>query len=142
MPRLQQIIPACISFLHPRACDAIIRVGNVFKRLCSKVIHRDEISDLRAYIVESLCLLEVWFPPSFFDVLIHLVIHLVEEVSYLGPVHGHWCYGIERYLHVLKKYVQDRFRPKACMATSFLTDEALSYIRYFSQLDPYLRRRV
>jgi hypothetical protein len=38
-------------------------------------------------VAESLCLLEKSFPPTFMDVMSHLMIHLVEELYICGPVH-------------------------------------------------------
>ena len=140
---VQQIIPACIRrFLHPGARDAIIRVGNVFRRICAKVIDIDELDDLMTYTVETVCLLEVWFPPAFFDTMPHMMPHLVQELRLCGPVHSRWCYGIERYLYDLKKYVRNRYRPEACMASGYLTDEALGFVTDYTALSPYIKRRI
>jgi hypothetical protein len=38
-------------------------------------------------VATTLCMLEMEMPPSFFDVMTHLVIHLVEEVDVCGLVH-------------------------------------------------------
>jgi hypothetical protein len=38
-------------------------------------------------VATTLCMLEMEMPPSFFDVMTHLVIHLVEEVDVCGVVH-------------------------------------------------------
>ena len=29
---------------------------------------------------------EMFFPPSFFDIMVHLTMHLVDEIKYCGPV--------------------------------------------------------
>lgn len=50
--------------------------------------------------------------PSFFDVVTHLVIHLVEELIYFGHVANRWCYHVESYLCVLKTYVGNRACPR------------------------------
>jgi hypothetical protein len=44
----------------------------------------------------ALCMLEREFPLSFFDLMIHLMIHLVEELFLCGPVHYRWMYPFER----------------------------------------------
>ena len=44
----------------------------------------------------TLCELERIFPPSFFTVMVHLVMHLTSEVKVAGPVHYRWMYPIER----------------------------------------------
>lgn len=140
---VQQIIPASIRrFLHPGARDVVIRVGNVFKRICSKVIDREELDDLMTYTAETLSLLEIWFPPGFFDAMPHLMVHLVQELRLCGPVHSRWCYGVERYLYGLKKFVRNRYRPEACMATGYLAEEALGFVTDYTSLSPYIKRRI
>ena len=43
-----------------------------------------------------LCELEKTFPLSFFNVMVHLVIHLATEAKIGGPVQYLWMYPIER----------------------------------------------
>jgi hypothetical protein len=79
-------------------------------------------------MVETVCLLECWFPSIFFNVMTHLVVHLVDELELCGPMHGRWCYGIERYMYVLKKYVRNHSKPEGSMATSYMYSEALGFL--------------
>ncbi|CAL2270935.1 unnamed protein product [Prunus armeniaca] len=67
-----------------------------------------------------LCLLEKYFPPSFFDIMVHLVVHLVKEVRLRGPVYFRWMYPFERYMKVLKGYVQNRTHPEGCIAERYI----------------------
>ncbi|KAL6348147.1 hypothetical protein AAG906_039595 [Vitis piasezkii] len=53
-------------------------------------------------IIVTLCKLERIFPPSFFDVMVHLPIHLASEAKVVGLV----------YLRTLKSYVHNKSRPK------------------------------
>jgi hypothetical protein len=126
---LQQIIPACIrSFLQPGPRNAIIRLGHVFQRLCAKVVDCNDMDDLDNYTTETVCLLEMYFPPAFFDSMPHLVVHLPFQLRWCGPVQARWCYGIERYLFGLKGYVRNRARPEACIANGHMYSEALGFI--------------
>jgi hypothetical protein len=43
-----------------------------------------------------MALLEMEFPPSFFDIMMHPPYHLVEELNLCGPVSTRWMYPIER----------------------------------------------
>jgi hypothetical protein len=45
---------------------------------------------------------------GFFDLMTHLLIHLIDELEICGPVGARWCYLVERYLNVLNKYVRNR----------------------------------
>ena len=120
----------------------VIRVGNVFRRICAKVIDREELEELDTYTAETVSLLEIWFPPAFFDTMPHLMVHLVKELRLCGPVHSRWCYSVERYLYVLKKSVRNKFRPEACMATGHLIGEALGFVTEYTSLSPYIKCRM
>ena len=56
----------------------------------------EELRALEKKIVVTLCELEMIFPPSFFIVMVHLVIHLASKAKVAGPVHYRWMYSIER----------------------------------------------
>ena len=56
------------------------------------------------------------FPPSFFDIMIHLPIHLVNEVRLGGPVQSRWMYYPEREMGTLESYIRNRRFPEGCIA--------------------------
>ena len=58
-----------------------------FREICSKVLNVDELGALEKRIAVTLCELERIFPPSFFIVIVHLVMHLASEAKVAGPVH-------------------------------------------------------
>ena len=140
---VQQILPAaCRNLLGRGVRETIIRLGNLFERICAKVIRVSSIPALKTYAAETLCLLEIHFPPGFFDVMTHLVIHLVEELEVCGSVHARWCYSVERYLGVLTKFVRDKSKPEAGMATGYMVEESLGFCTEYFALYPHTRRRV
>ncbi|XP_023747773.1 uncharacterized protein LOC111895950 [Lactuca sativa] len=61
-----------------------------------KEIIVDELDKLQEELCVTLCLLEKHFPPSFFDVMIHLIVHLTREVKLCGPIFFRWMYPFER----------------------------------------------
>ncbi len=75
---------------------AIARVSKVSKRICSKVWDPFKIDSLRNDVAISLALMEMHFPPSFFDIMKHLLYHLVDELDICGPIAIKWMYHIER----------------------------------------------
>ena len=140
---LQQILPSALrNSLKKGPRNAIIRVGNCFQRICLKVIKRSDIPSLRLYVAETVCQLEIWFPPGFWDIMPHLMLHLVDEIEIYGPVHYRWCYSIERYLGTLVRYVRDKSRPEAAMASSYAVDEALGFCTEYFSLYQHTKRRV
>ena len=57
-----------------------------FNAICRKVIDPTMLDDLENEAVIILCQLEMYFPPSFFDIMVHLIVHLVRETRICGPV--------------------------------------------------------
>ena len=140
---IQQLLPAVIrNCLSSGVRETIIRLGNLFHRICAKVIRRSEIEALRTCATEVLCLLELNFPPGFFDIMTHLIVHLVDELEICGPVHSRWCYSVERYLGVLTKYVRDKSKPEAGMATGYMIDESLGFCTEYFSLYEHSKSRV
>lgn len=77
---LQQILLTRVhDLLQPKPRTSIIRFGKTFDKICAKVINPSKFYDLHTYVVKTLCLLEVWFPLGLFDLMTHLVVHLVDE---------------------------------------------------------------
>ncbi len=67
---------------------AIMRLSRVFKHVCVKVWNLACIMSLLQDVAIILCMLEKEFPPSFFDIMIHLVLHVVDELDVCGPFHN------------------------------------------------------
>ena len=51
---------------------------------------------LNEKIAVVLCKLEIIFPPTFFDVMEHLTVHLAYEARVAGPIQYRWMYPFER----------------------------------------------
>jgi hypothetical protein len=84
---LQHLLPLAIRRILPeRVCAALIRVSNFFKQIYSPVIRISDMQKLEAEIAETLCILETIFLPSFFDIMVHLTVHLPAQVCLGGPV--------------------------------------------------------
>jgi hypothetical protein len=89
------------------------------------VIGHKELDDLRAYMIETMCMLEMCFPPSFFDIQQHLMIHLVDQIHTLGPLYLHSMFSYERYLVVLKSYMRNRAHPEGSVMEGYTTEEVV-----------------
>ena len=99
---IQDILLVAIRHsLQSGPLEAVIKLGTMFKRICMKVVKPSKMEDLKTFAVEMLFLLELWFPPGFFDAMTYLVLHLVEELAICSHVHARWCYSMERYTDVL-----------------------------------------
>ena len=78
--------------------NSITELSKFFKNLCSTVLREEHFLNLEENIPIILCKLECIFPPAFFDVMEHLMVHLPYEARMGGPVHYRWMYPFERYL--------------------------------------------
>lgn len=140
---MQQILPLCIrTLLRKDVRVAILRICRVFHQLCMKAIDPTSIKGLLEETSITMCLLEKVFPPSFFDVMSHLPIHLVEQLDICGPVHTRWMYPVERYLKILKGYVRQRNRPEGSMAAGYVMDETLGFCTEYMQDCTLTQRRI
>lgn len=119
--------------LYMRSCGCghmaavIIRVSMLFKKICAKKVDCAEREALFEECAKTLCVLEKEMPPAFFDVVVHLCIHLVEELFICGPVHVRWMYPFERYYKTLKGYVRNHAKPEGCMAKGYEVGEACGF---------------
>ncbi|BBN69658.1 hypothetical protein Prudu_1082S000100 [Prunus dulcis] len=85
---MQQLLPVAIrSVLEKPARYAITRLCFFFNAICAKTVDVSKLDKLEEDVVVTLCLLEKYFPPSFFDIMVHLVVHLVREVRLCGPIY-------------------------------------------------------
>ncbi|XP_010681270.2 uncharacterized protein LOC104896251 [Beta vulgaris subsp. vulgaris] len=105
----------------------LIRLGNFFRGICSKILCFQELDKLAYEVVEIHCQFEMIFPPVFFDVMVHLPSHLVDEIKYGGPVQYRWMYFVERYLGKLKSYVRNRSRPEGSITEGYMIEECLTF---------------
>ena len=62
-------------------------------------------------IVVILCELEMYLPPVFFDVMVHLCVHIVDDIIDLGPTFLHSMMSFERMNGVIKGFVRNISRP-------------------------------
>jgi hypothetical protein len=94
---IEQLLPLAMQIALPDQVSAIlIELCSFFRQLCAKVLIVASLDKLQIEIVLILCRTEMLFPPSFFTVMVHLVVHLAEEAKLGGPVHFQWMYPIER----------------------------------------------
>ena len=66
--------------------EVIAELGRFFTQLCSKTLKVDALNKMKEDIVLILCKLEKIYPPAFFDVMVHLAKHLLDEALLRGPV--------------------------------------------------------
>jgi hypothetical protein len=77
------------------------------------------------------------FPPSLFNIMRHLMVHLVKEIGILGPIFLHNMFPFEQFFAVLNKYIRNHARPKGSIAKSYVIEEVIDfYVDYVDELCP------
>ncbi|WMV20094.1 hypothetical protein MTR67_013479 [Solanum verrucosum] len=113
---VRKVLPKKVSM-------ALIRLGNFFKVISSKVIRRADLDTMQSEINEIICDIEKISPLSFFDIMVHLPIHLVNEIKLGGPTHLRWMYSTERNLCLFKGLVRNRFHLETSILEGFVALE-------------------
>ncbi|WMV46923.1 hypothetical protein MTR67_040308 [Solanum verrucosum] len=134
---LHYLLPIPIkSILPDHVAIPLIHLSSFFRRLCQKVITLEELDCLEVEIIETINQLERIFPHTFFDIMIHLPIHLANEVRLGGPVQNRWMYSTEKEMGTFKSYIRNRRYPEGCIAE---TRVGIDCMNLFSK---YLHRGV
>jgi hypothetical protein len=109
----KKLLPLVIRKIVPEDVSTpLIELSRFFSALCSNELVTTNLDKLASSIKETICQLEMVFPPAFFDIMIHLPVHLAEEAKLGGPVCYRWMYPVERYLRIVKGYVKNKAQPE------------------------------
>ncbi|XP_023756442.3 uncharacterized protein LOC111904991 [Lactuca sativa] len=125
---LTHMIPIAIRGIMPDGVrHAITKLCLFFNMIHSKVINPEVLDSWQRDIIITLCQLEIYFPPSFFDIMVHLISHLVREIKACGPIFLRHMYPFERYMGFLKGYVRNRHRPEGSIVEGYATEEVIEF---------------
>jgi hypothetical protein len=107
---------------------ALIKLCAFLNAFSQKAIDPKNLVKLQNDVVQCLVSFELTFPPSFSDIMTHLLVHLVKEITILGPVFFHNMWPFERFMSVLKKYVLNRARLEGSIAKGYVTEEVIEFV--------------
>ncbi len=139
---LQKFLPLVVRHILPEdVVIPLIELSRFFNELCSKELELTKIEKLCNSIGETLCRLEMIFPPSFFDIMMHLLVHIASEARIGGHVCYRWMYPVERYLRTLKGYVRNKACPEGSIAEVYISEECLTFcVRFFEDVSTKVNR--
>jgi hypothetical protein len=102
----------------------IVQVHDTITSLCfflnaieQKVIDEEKLLKLERRHFETICMLEATFPPTLFDLILHLTAHLAREIWFLRPFYLHQMFPSERYFGFLKSLVLWIPHPHPCLCS-------------------------
>ncbi|GJY18727.1 copia protein [Tanacetum coccineum] len=81
------------QYLDPDVVTPIIELCSFFKQIRARTLMEDDMVKAESQLIDILCNLEQKYPPAFFYIMIHLVIHLPEEALEGGPILYRWIIG-------------------------------------------------
>jgi hypothetical protein len=133
---LQRILPAGLrGLVRKDVYEVIAELGRFFSQLRSKTLKVDALHQMKEDIVLILCKLEKIYPPAFFDVMVHLAVHLPDEALLRGPVRYGWMYPIERRLGTFKHFIHNKARPEGSIVEAYTAYECMTECStYFSDI--------
>jgi hypothetical protein len=78
-----------------------------FNAIGQKVLSEEALESLERRHYETLCFLEMYFPPAFFDINVHFTTHLITEIKLLVTVFLHQMYAYEKFNSILKSFIRN-----------------------------------
>ncbi|KAK1611707.1 hypothetical protein QYE76_035380 [Lolium multiflorum] len=133
---MTQILPVAIRGImddHVRA--TLTGLCNFFDVITRKSISVKKLARLQEEIVVILCEMEMYFPPAFFDVMVHLLVHIMDDIVSLGPAFLHNMMPFERMNGVIKGYVRNRSHPDGSIVQGWLTEECISFCTNYLDIE-------
>ena len=125
---LTQLLPVAIrGCMEPWVRETVMKLCDFFDTIGQKSITVDRCLQLRDAMIQILCECEMFFPPTFFDIMVHLMVHIADEILLLGPSFLHNMFGPERYNGVLKRYVRNRGRPEGSIIEGYHAEECVEF---------------
>jgi hypothetical protein len=116
-----------IGVISPEYVKMVItHMSYFFNRITEKVIDEAELYVLKEFIMETLCQLDMCFPPSFFDIMPHLMMHMVDQIQELGPIYLHQMWTYERFMSTLNRYIHNCAYPEGSMIEAYTIEEAIN----------------
>ncbi|GJS74984.1 hypothetical protein Tco_0724865 [Tanacetum coccineum] len=104
---MQRLLPAgAQAYLDSSIATPIIELCSFFKKICARSIKESSMLIAEDQLVHILCNFEQIYPLTFFDIMIHLVMHLPAE-AILGGL------------------------PEGCIAEAYIAEEALTFCSHY-----------
>jgi hypothetical protein len=118
------------GYMHQDVWKTLVEVSYFYRQLCAKEIKKEMMEKLEKEILMLLCKLEKIFPPRWFNLMQHLLIHLPYEAKVGGLVQYRWMYHFERALKRFRHMVGNKVRVEGCIIEEFKYKE----IAYFTSV--------
>jgi hypothetical protein len=135
---MMQFLPVALRGILPKNVRlATVKLCAFLTTISRKVINPMDLVKLQKDMVQCLVSFELEFPPSFFNIMTHLLVHLVKETRILSLVFLHNMFPFETFMGVQKKYVHNRARPEGSIAKGYGTEVVIEFcVDFIPELNP------
>ena len=94
---MTELLPIVLREILPENVQlTIVKLCAFLNAISQKIIDPDNLTKLQDDVVQCLIGFELIFPSSFFNIVTHLLVHLVKEIDILRPVFLHNMFSFER----------------------------------------------
>ena len=141
---IERIMPVMVrGYVPEHVWRVLAELSHFFRMLCAKEVSKEVIEKLHKKAPELIVKLEKIFPPGFFTLMTHLILHLANEVLLGGPVQNRWQYGPERQNKHLRRKCGNKAKIEASIAEAVILEE-VSDLRtsYYPDHVPHLHNKV
>ncbi|KAK4267817.1 hypothetical protein QN277_024550 [Acacia crassicarpa] len=127
----QRLLPWAFKALPKEMWSILTNFSVFFREICASELNVEKLRLLEASMPITQCKLEKVFPPSFFDSMEHLPVHLAYEARVGGPQQYRWMYPFERFLRTLKQKIKNPTHVEGSIAEAYLVEEAAKFSSYY-----------
>ena len=129
---IKRLLPAMVrGYVPDHIWQVLAELSYFFRQLCAKELDRSVVRDLEKAAPVLVCKLEKIFPPGFFLLMQHLIVHLPYEARMGGAVQARWCYPIERCLKTVRTKCRNKAKIEASIAEASILEEVTNFTQLY-----------
>ncbi|GJU97831.1 reverse transcriptase domain-containing protein [Tanacetum coccineum] len=121
---MQRLLPYRLQqYLDTNVAKPIIELCSFLKQICSQTLIEDDIVKAESQLIDIWFNIKHIYPPAFFDIMIHSVIHLPEEALEGGTILYRWICSIAKILKAPRNGESDMIRQRYIDIDPSISDE-------------------
>jgi hypothetical protein len=132
---MQIFLVAIQGIMDEHIRQTLFGLCNLFDVISRKSIGVKKLKRLQKETVVILCDHETYFLPAFFYIMVHLLVHIVEDIVQLRSTFLHIMMYFKRMNGVIKGYARNRSRLDGSIAKGFLTEECISFCTNYLNIE-------
>lgn len=87
---MTELLPVALrGVLLEKVRDRVIKLCSFLNAISCNTIDVNMLAKLQEALVHTMCRLEMHFLPTFFNMSVYLLIHLVDQIKAIGPTYLH-----------------------------------------------------